>query len=1050
MKLKINQIIALLLLCLFFASCKNQPAEIEVLRKKHAAFLANNPFNEVVKLTKKERRARGLPPNKYFEQEYILEMNPNTGRPDFEKKINLQAALLKEIPTKSVPGTTDNAWEERGPNNVPGRTRAMLFDPNGNGKRVFAGGISGGLWVNEDITNQNSNWTQVGIPENLAVSSIAVDPNNSAIWYLGTGESYVQGQVNGNGIWKSTNGGQSWTHIYGGSTGPTTFVGGAEVVINSPASLATTLAGVRAAFGPEFTTPISGNLVLINDGSTAATEGCNAAVNAAALNGNIAVIERGTCNFTVKVKNAQNAGAIAVVVINNVAGFPSLMGGTDATVSIPSLMISKQDGAEILSALGGNTINVRLDDVDTDGPIGILSIPGVFHINDIVARNNGGTTELFASVAESIYRDATGHLLGNDYGLYKSVNGGATWFNVGLPLSPAGNPVLPNDLEVASDNTVWVTSTNSASFGDGGGAIYAATDGSNFVLKNRQVGAARTELTISKTNPSKLYALYETSNVLIVKTVDGFANTIPVNLPVDADEGIDADDFTRGQAFYDLMIEVDPANDEIVYAGGIDVFRSTNGGTNWTQISKWSNNNKLNNLDVPYVHADIHELVFDPANSNRAMIGTDGGVFFASSLSDADGSENAIFSAFRNYNTTQFYKAAIGQNTSNDQFLAGAQDNGTNFITSGTSGINSATEIAGGDGGYCFIDKEGEYLITSFTGNNYRRFSLPNPVFGATIVNDGATGSFINPADLDDNLEILYTNGTSTSGFSVSMFDGVDKSNPTRTELTDSRMTSSPTAITVSPFVTSSTNLFVGTAGGQLFKIVNANTTRAAWTDITGDEFVGSISDVQFGANQNEILVTFHNYGVKSIWYSANGGGTWVSKEGDFPDLPVKAILMNPLNNDEVIIGTDLGVWRTSNFKATNPTWKQAQNGMKNVKVTSFDLRTSDQTVVASTYGRGLFTGKFTATPLGIAENAISTQLSVFPNPSQGVFTVKSDLILGETTVEVYDIAGKKVYQETHNFKTNQQLDLRNLKAGVYVLKGSSEQGAFAKKLLIK
>ena len=71
---------------------------------------------------------------------------------------------------------------------MPGRTRAMLFDPNdATNKRVFAGGVSGGLLVNNDITNQSSAWTRVGIPENLAVSSITVDPNNSQIMYLGTG-----------------------------------------------------------------------------------------------------------------------------------------------------------------------------------------------------------------------------------------------------------------------------------------------------------------------------------------------------------------------------------------------------------------------------------------------------------------------------------------------------------------------------------------------------------------------------------------------------------------------------------------------------------------------------------------------------------------------------------------------------------------------------------------------------------------------------------------------------------------------------------------------
>ena len=71
-------------------------------------------------------------------------------------------------------------------------TKKPMFDPNDvNGKRVFAGGVSGGLWVNNDITDSNSAWSEVDIPANLAINCITYDPNNSATFYVGTGESYV-------------------------------------------------------------------------------------------------------------------------------------------------------------------------------------------------------------------------------------------------------------------------------------------------------------------------------------------------------------------------------------------------------------------------------------------------------------------------------------------------------------------------------------------------------------------------------------------------------------------------------------------------------------------------------------------------------------------------------------------------------------------------------------------------------------------------------------------------------------------------------------------
>ena len=126
-----------------------------------------------------------------------------------------------------------------------------------------------------------------------------------------------------------------------------------------------------------------------------------------------------------------------------------------------------------------------------------------------------------------------------------------------------------------------------------------------------------------------------TTPIIMQKTEDAFATTTAMALPNDADSGIPFNDFTRGQAGYDLVLEIDPTNDDILYAGGIDLFRSSDNGTTWIQMSKWSNNNLLRSKNIPLVHADQHALVFHPTDSDKAIIGNDGGVFFASSLSEA-------------------------------------------------------------------------------------------------------------------------------------------------------------------------------------------------------------------------------------------------------------------------------------------------------------------------------------------------------------------------------------------------------------------------------
>ena len=178
----------------------------------HAKNLANSPFKNTLQLSKNERKAMGIPPKKYYEMEYELTMNPETGKPTPEKLIQLREQLQRErqeaLANGRTPGdASDNNWVERGPNNVGGRVRAIMFDPNdATFKRVFADGVSGGLWVNNDIT-LNTAWTRVNIPDNLAISSIAYDPNNTNVFYVGTGESYVGGDVNGDGVWKSINAG---------------------------------------------------------------------------------------------------------------------------------------------------------------------------------------------------------------------------------------------------------------------------------------------------------------------------------------------------------------------------------------------------------------------------------------------------------------------------------------------------------------------------------------------------------------------------------------------------------------------------------------------------------------------------------------------------------------------------------------------------------------------------------------------------------------------------------------------------------------------------
>ncbi len=145
------------------------------------------------------------------------------------------------------------------------------------------------------------------------------------------------------------------------------------LTINTPADIAQNCPAGAAAFGPPLTeSGTTGDVAVAVDASDAAgpstTDACTAITNGAAVSGKVALVDRGTCGFTVKVKNAQNAGAIAVVVGNNTADFPGSMSGTDPTITIPSLMISQANRNVITGKLATEAVNVtlRIDDSVTD------------------------------------------------------------------------------------------------------------------------------------------------------------------------------------------------------------------------------------------------------------------------------------------------------------------------------------------------------------------------------------------------------------------------------------------------------------------------------------------------------------------------------------------------------------------------------------------------------------------------------------------------------------------------------------------------------------
>ncbi|MFT5512859.1 MAG: extracellular elastinolytic metalloproteinase [Bacteroidia bacterium] len=127
--------------------------------------------------------------------------------------------------------------------------------------------------------------------------------------------------------------------------------------IDVPASIANKYGAAPAVIGGDLTTsPIKGELIMADDGTANGSEGCNALINNAALSGNIAVFDRGNCSFVSKFQKAQDAGAIGIIVINNVASAPINMRGTVTGLTIPGIMISQANGATIKARMASEQV----------------------------------------------------------------------------------------------------------------------------------------------------------------------------------------------------------------------------------------------------------------------------------------------------------------------------------------------------------------------------------------------------------------------------------------------------------------------------------------------------------------------------------------------------------------------------------------------------------------------------------------------------------------------------------------------------------------------
>lgn len=525
-------------------------------------------------------------------------------------------------------------------------------------------------------------------------------------------------------------------------------------------------------------------------------------------------------------------------------------------------------------------------------------------------------------------------------GIMRSTNGGSSWDN-----EHSGRIA---DIEIASNGDIYASTGVSST----GTVVKSTDDGQNWTDITPQTGGRRIELATAPSNPNVIYAVAsggsQNNDVeWFKKSTDGGSTWSSISIPnyMNQSCSMSGSHYTRGQSWFDLILAVQPEDENVIIAGGIDLHKSEDGGETWYPISYWTGGD----CDE-FVHADQHEIQFRPGFPNEALFGNDGGIDYSR---DVGSSDNPDFDRrVRGYNTMLFYAVAMANESGSNVMLAGAQDNGTQRFAE--PGINSTRQVAGGDGAFCFIDQNNSDLqISSYVFNVFRLSTNGGKSF-STISSDQQSGRFINPADYDDFQGMLFSAGANNQ---LKRIQGITSTPQAQETITLTLGNDQVSTIKISP--NQEKRLFVGTGGGNIYRIDSTHKSSMVVTALNGT-FEGSpgqyVSSIDVGETDDHLLATFSNYGVTSVYETTDGGETWANKEGNLPDIPVRWGLFNPENTNEVLIATELGVWSTGEFSSSSPDWEPSNSGLASVRTDMLKYRSADKQIAAATYGRGVFT----------------------------------------------------------------------------------------------
>ncbi|MBU0509096.1 T9SS type A sorting domain-containing protein [bacterium] len=383
------------------------------------------------------------------------------------------------------------------------------------------------------------------------------------------------------------------------------------------------------------------------------------------------------------------------------------------------------------------------------------------------------------------------------------------------------------------------------------------------------------------------------------------------------------------QGWYDMAIAVKPDESNMIFSSGLDLYRSTNSGTTWRQLSRWHYD--FGHPD--YIHADHHEIVFHPTNTNELWEVTDGGIF-----KSVDLGENWVEKS-NGYVTFQYY--AMG-NATLDTALAygGTQDNGT-FRWAGSPDHDP---IYGGDGGYCVVDYTNNNTIYVEWQNGHR-YRSDNAGQNFSDINPGIDGDgpWVTPMVLDpfDHLTI-YT--TTANG---SVWKSPNQGRNGNWQTIGQSLGGNMQVLEVSETVPG--RLYLGTSSA----VYRYDSGTNLWTNVTGNlpgAWVTRVVPDPF--DPNIVYVTLSGFGTGHVWKSTNAGGAWQNISGNLPDVPFQDVVVDRSEPSTLYAGGDIGVYVTTNG---GQTWAILGEGLPAARVDDMDLQRVTGVLRIATHGRGMW-----------------------------------------------------------------------------------------------